>query len=147
MPMLDVTIPEGALQPAAERALLHTLTSLLLTCEGVDPLDPVARKLAWAYLFRPEAIVVGGEEITEPRYRVIATVPAGLLDAERRSRLVADVTEAVLDAEDGRYRRNPNRVWVFPTEVPEGAWGAAGRIFRLKDILAVVKASPDAAQG
>lgn len=51
------------------------------------------RKLAWACLFRPAAIVVGSEEITEPRYRVIATVQkvrstrsdeAGLIPTRRR---------------------------------------------------------------
>lgn len=34
MRMLDATIPEGALQPAAERALLYTLTNLPTDLRG-----------------------------------------------------------------------------------------------------------------
>jgi len=138
MPMLDVTIPDGALPLAAERVLLSRLTDILLACEGVDPDDRGARKLAWAFVHRPAAVFVGGNLPTEPRYRIVATVPEGLFDAERRAKLVADMTDAVLDAEEGRYRRDPGRVWVFPSEVSEGSWGAAGRIYRLQDILTVV---------
>jgi len=56
--------------------------------------------------------------------------------------MVAAVTEAVLNgnfglnADENRYSRDPYRVWVMPTEVPDGSWGAAGRIFRLADIVA-----------
>jgi hypothetical protein len=52
--------------------------------------------------------------------------------------MVEQVTEAVLDAENGAYDRDPLRVWVFANEVPEGTWGAGGRIFRLADIIGFV---------
>jgi phenylpyruvate tautomerase PptA (4-oxalocrotonate tautomerase family) len=138
MPMLDVTIPEGALPPAAEQALLARLTDLVLEHEGVDPSNPRARSGAWLYLHRPAAVLVGGLPAQAPHYRIVATVPQGQLDDDRRARLVAAITAAVLEAEGGTRRRDPGRVFVFSLEIPEGAWGAAGRINRLEDIIAWV---------
>lgn len=135
MPMLDVTIPEGALSAEAERRLLARLTDVLLEHEGADPTNPVIRSIAWVFLHRPAAVFVAGAPEQEPHYRVVATVPEGQLDDERRAGMVAAVTEAVLDAEEGMHPRDPSRVWVFPTEMPDGNWGAAGRIFRLADIV------------
>ena len=138
MPMLDVTIPEGALSEEAERRLLARLTDVLLEHEGADPNNPVARSVAWVYLHRPAAVFVAGEPEREPHYRVVVTVPQGQFDDERRAGMVAAVTEAVLDAEEGSRRRDASRVWVFPTEMPEGTWGAEGRIVRLADIVDLV---------
>lgn len=138
MPMLDVTIPEGALPAEAEQLLLSRLTDVLLEHEGADPSNPVARSVAWVFLHRPAALFVAGELPEAPRYRIVATVPEGQFDDERRSAMVAAVTEAVLDAEDGAHPRDPNRVWVFPTEMPEGSWGAGGRVVRLADIVQYV---------
>ena len=42
MPMLDATIPAGALSPHAEEKLLNRLTDMLLEYEGVDPANPIA---------------------------------------------------------------------------------------------------------
>jgi phenylpyruvate tautomerase PptA (4-oxalocrotonate tautomerase family) len=145
MPMLDAYIPDGALAPDAERALIARLTDLLLVHEGADPENPAARSIAWVFLHRPEAVYVGGEPARGPVYRFVASVPEGQYDDERRTAMVAAVTEAVLDAENGAYERDPMRVWVFPHEVPDGTWGGAGRIFRLSDIAGFVLG--DAEQG
>ena len=40
MPMLDIYVPEGALQREAEAALLGRLTDILIKYEGFDPADP-----------------------------------------------------------------------------------------------------------
>ncbi len=48
MPMLNVTIPEDALNPQAETALLGRVTDLLPTHEGVDATNPAARHRATA---------------------------------------------------------------------------------------------------
>jgi phenylpyruvate tautomerase PptA (4-oxalocrotonate tautomerase family) len=138
MPMLDAFIPEGALSEEAENRLLSKLTDILLRSEGADPADPVARPLAYLWLHRPAKMFAGGEPATEPRYRIIASVPEGAHDEERRRTMVAEVTEAVLDAEEGNYERDPWRVFVFPNEVPEGTWGSGGRIYTLADLAAMV---------
>lgn len=138
MPMLDITIPEGALGPEAEEALLARLTDLLLHHEGADPENPAARSLAWVFLHRPARLFVAGAPATLPHYRVVASVPEGQFDDQRRAAMVAAVTEAVLDAEEGKRPRDPRRVWVFANEIPEGTWGGAGRIHRLADIAGLV---------
>lgn len=138
MPMLDAYIPEGALSPDAEHRLLARLTDLLLEHEGADPTDPLSRSIAKVWLHRPAALYVAGEAAAEPHYRIVAAVPEGQFDDERRAAMVAAVTDAVLDAEEGRHPRDPMRVWVFPTEIPEGTWGGGGRVVGLADIAGLV---------
>lgn len=56
MPMLDAYIPEGALDPDAEKQLMGTLTNTLLTWEGADPEDERARSIGWVFLHRPATV-------------------------------------------------------------------------------------------
>lgn len=146
MPMLDAYIPEGALPAEAERQLISRLTDLLLEHEGADPRNPVARSLAWVFVHRPAAVYVAGEPAAAPRYRFIASVPQGQYDDERRAAIVAAVTDAVLDAEDGTHPRDPQRVWVFANEIPEGTWGGGGQVMRLADIVGHVIGDAEAAE-
>jgi phenylpyruvate tautomerase PptA (4-oxalocrotonate tautomerase family) len=134
MPMLDVHIPEDALDSAAEKALLGNLTDILLRWEGADPSNERVRSIAWAFLHRPADVFVGGQAPEHPHYRIVASVPEGQLNAERRSGLVKEMTDAVLDAEPADRPRDASRVWVFTHDVPEGTWGAGGRVFGLADI-------------
>jgi phenylpyruvate tautomerase PptA (4-oxalocrotonate tautomerase family) len=141
MPMLDAYIPEGALSASAEQDLLARLTTILLKWEGADPDDPryaPAQSIAWVFLHRPAAILVGGTAAGEPRYKIVATVPEGQFDDERRAGMVAAVTEAVLQAEGGTRKRDALRVWVFTQEIPDGTWGGGGQIQRLADIAGFV---------
>jgi len=134
MPMLDAYIPAGALSETAEQKLLAELTDILIVNEGADPTNPQVRSIAWLFVHRPESVYVAGSPAEAPRYRFVASVPEGQYDAERRQAMAESITAAVLDAEDGRYERDPSRVWVFTPEVPDGTWGAAGRIVTLADI-------------
>jgi phenylpyruvate tautomerase PptA (4-oxalocrotonate tautomerase family) len=137
MPMLDVHIPEGALKPESEAALITTLTDILIRYEGFDPANPIARAASWTFLHRP-ALFVGGETPDAPRYKIVATVPEGQLDRAARDSVVAEVTAAVLDAEENAWPRDEGRVWVFPTEIPDGYWGGQGRITPLAGILEIL---------
>lgn len=145
MPMLDAYIPEGALEASAERELIEKLTDILLKWEGADPKDPAARAIAWVFLHRPTQTFVGGEPAETPRYRIVASVPEGQLDAERRQGMVDAVTNAVLDAEPPGRQRDPFRVWVFTSQVPEGTWGAGGNVVGLADIVGYILNDPEAA--
>ncbi|MEU9556509.1 tautomerase family protein [Streptomyces fumanus] len=135
MPMLDVYVPDGALQPDAEAALLNRITEILIRSEGFDPADPVTRSVSWLWLHRPAGVYVGGEPADSPRYKVVPSVPEGQLDEHQRARVIAEVTEAILDAENGAWPRDAGRIWVFPTEIPEGHWGGRGRVTPLAAIL------------
>jgi phenylpyruvate tautomerase PptA (4-oxalocrotonate tautomerase family) len=143
MPMLDAYIPAGALSGAAEEKLLAQLTDLLITNEGADPSNPQVRSIAWLFVHRPEAVFVAGSRASAPRYRFIASVPEGQYDSERRAAMVHSITEAVLDAEHGAYERDPARVWVFTPEVPDGTWGALGRVVTLADIATFASGDPE----
>jgi phenylpyruvate tautomerase PptA (4-oxalocrotonate tautomerase family) len=143
MPMLDAYIPADALAPDAEKALLARLTDLLIENEGADPTNPQVRSIAWLFVHRPEAVYVAGAPAAEPRYRFIASVPEGQYDPERRNAMVHDITEAVLDAEAGAHDRDPGRVWVFTPEVPDGTWGALGRVVTLADIATFATGDPE----
>lgn len=136
MPMLDVYIPDGALQPVAEAALLNRITEILVRHEGFDPADPVTRSVSWLWLHRPAGVYVGGALADAPRYKVVPSVPEGQLDEHKRASVIAEVTEAILDAENGAWPRDASRIWVFPTEIPEGHWGGWGQIRPLATILA-----------
>jgi phenylpyruvate tautomerase PptA (4-oxalocrotonate tautomerase family) len=137
MPMLDAFIPQGALDEAAEHALLSELTDLLLFHEGVDPTNETARQIAWVFVHRTE-MYVAGAPADAPRYRFIAQVPEGQYDDERRAAVTKAMTEAVVKAEGGRHADPEARVWVFTNEIPDGTWGGRGVIFRLPDIAELV---------
>ena len=70
-------------------------------------------------------------------------MPEGQFDDERRAAIVRDVTDAVLRAENNAHPYDPNRVWVFTNEIPDGTWGGAGRINRLADIVGYVVGDAD----
>lgn len=143
MPMLDVYIPDQALPADAEKGLLRQLAEILIEHEGADPSDPVARSLAKVWLHRPAAMLHAGETPPAPHYKVIASVPEGQLDDARTAGAIAAITDAILAAEDGRYDQDRLRVWVIGNEIPDGNWGAGGRVVRLADIAGAVLRDPD----
>ena len=89
------------------------------------------------------------EELTEILIR-----HEGLDPADRRVRGVtwifvhrpriyrAEITEAVARAEGRNVEDVSGRVWIFPTEIPDGGWGSRGAIQRLPDIMAYFGGEP-----
>lgn len=148
MPMIELTLPAGALDKPAQDALMQELTTTLLRWEGAPPDGEAARSVSWGYVDeRPAANVYrgGAPEPDEPTYRVTITVPERALDDERKAGLVADATRHVLEA-DGADTGDEDalmHVWVLIREVPDGNWGGAGRIFRLRDIAKLVMGGGD----
>ncbi|WP_342713211.1 Tautomerase enzyme [Bradyrhizobium sp. B124] len=138
MPMIDVTIPEGALKPAAEARLIKELGDILIGHEGFDPANKVAQGVTVVFLHRPAAVYVAGEPSRSPRYRIVPTVPEGQYTEASRAALVKDVTAAVVRADGGSYEDVAPQVWVFPTEIPDGQWGSRGVIRLLPDIQAFI---------
>src|SRR5215470_17550415 len=120
MPMIDATIPKGALKPETEKKLLKELTDILLKHEGFDPGNKNAQSVSVVFLHRPEAVFVAGAPAQSPRYRIVPTVPEGQYTQEARKSLVKEVTDAVVRAEGGMFDDVAPRVWVFPSEIPDG---------------------------
>ena len=69
---------------------------------------------------------------------LIPTVPEGQYNEVSRRALVKDVTDAVARADGGKYEDVASRVWVFPTEIPDGQWGSRGVIRPLPGIQAFI---------
>ena len=85
MPMIDVTIPEGALKPEAEERLMRELTDILIAHEGFDVGNKVAQSVSVVFLHRPTAVYVAGRRSPTPRYRIVPSVPEGqYTDAARK---------------------------------------------------------------
>ena len=133
--MIDLCIPEGALEPDAEARLLDELSATLIRLEGFDPADERARAVTWIFLHRP-SVFVAGRAADKPRYRVVAFLPEGQSDDAVRDAVVLEVTQAIARAEGTPVTDVGARVWVFPTEVPDGTWGGWGAVRRLPDIVA-----------
>jgi phenylpyruvate tautomerase PptA (4-oxalocrotonate tautomerase family) len=139
MPMIDLTLPRGALDEDAREKLMRELSETVLKWEGAKPGDAAAESIAWTFLHEPELVTVAHKPATEPRYRVVVGVPEGTLGGEQKDGLVAEVTEQVVRAENGGKNPKPEdtlRVWVIVNEITDGNWGGAGRIFHLADIMA-----------
>ncbi|KRP89798.1 Tautomerase enzyme [Bradyrhizobium pachyrhizi] len=138
MPMIDVTIPEGALKPEAEARLIKELGDILIGHEGFDPANKVAQGVTVVFLHRPAAVYVAGRPSPSPRFRIVPTVPEGQYTEASRAALVKDVTDAVVRAAGGSFEDVAPQVWVFPTEIPDGQWGSRGVIRPLPDIQAFI---------
>jgi phenylpyruvate tautomerase PptA (4-oxalocrotonate tautomerase family) len=134
MPMIDVFVPENALTPQAEKALFREITDLVVKHEIGDATNERGQNAAWIFIHRPQ-VFVAGTPATSPRYRFIVSVPEGQFDNERRQAVTAEITEAVAKAENKPVEEVSGRVWVITAEIPDGTWGARGRVVRLPEIL------------
>jgi phenylpyruvate tautomerase PptA (4-oxalocrotonate tautomerase family) len=138
MPMIDALWPEDALSPEAEARLVKELTDILIKAEGYDPSNAIAQSVTVLHLHRPAAVFVAGERSKAVRYRIIPSAPEGQYTDASRKALVKAVTEAVARAENRPFEEVAPRVWVFPTEIPDGTWGSRGAIWTLPDIHALL---------
>ena len=121
--------------PEAEAQLMRDLTDILIQHEGLDPRNPRVRDVTRIFVHRPAAVYRAGEPATAPIYRIVPSVPEGQYTDAARAGLVKEVTAAVARAEGVPADVIGKRVWVFPTEVNDGCWGARGAVRRLPDIM------------
>jgi phenylpyruvate tautomerase PptA (4-oxalocrotonate tautomerase family) len=144
VPMIDVTLPEGALSEDQRNTLGERLTNTILKWEGAAEI-PFSRQITAVYFDERPAgsIYIAGERETQPRYRVLVTIPEGsITDDERKAGLVEEVTRDIIEVDgtdDDSDDSASFRVWVFIHEVPDGHWAGAGRIFRLRDIVKLAR--------
>lgn len=149
MPMIDLTYPEGALDPDARADAVEGLTAALLRNEGATDND-ATRAMSWTIVHElpREAVNVGGSPAERPVYRVMVTVPEGTLlqgpgpvGTQSRRSLVRDVSEILLAAEGTEYSEiEAARVFCIVREVEDGYWGGMAQLFRMDDIVATANA-------
>jgi phenylpyruvate tautomerase PptA (4-oxalocrotonate tautomerase family) len=137
MPMCDVYIPVGALEPGAERKLIARVTDILVSheirrFEDLMPTGTVkashdrASSIAWVFVHRTETYVAG-LPIEAPVYKFEVTIPQGMIDDAFIPALYPDVFAALKEAEGDKHHRLSQRVWIFVREVPNGNWGGGDR--------------------
>ena len=146
MPLIDLTIPEGAISPDKSAQLLDDLVTILLRAEKA-PDTEFFRGITWTYLHElpQHHLAVGGRPGGAPRFRIDITVPAGALSQRRKDILIGEVHEAVV----GAAGLNPQseqalHVWTLIREVPEGNWGAAGQAVKFDNLKSVTATERDA---
>src|SRR4051812_38180434 len=142
MPMMDLTMPEGALTADARTALVDELTTVLLRAERAPDTD-FFRSITWAFVHElPEGCVLSaGRPVERPVVRLEGTTPQGALSDPRRAELVSEATRVICDAL-GHAGTDAKRVWVICHEIPEGSWGAGGDVVRfqaLRDAAAAAR--------
>lgn len=146
MPLIDLTVPAGALAPEAKESLLEELATTLLHWEGA-PDTEFFRSITWVYVHEidPAALSIGGRGPGDARFRVDITVPEGALSERRKGGLVEGITKAVLGAAELEESEGM-RVWTLIHEVPEGNWGAAGNVIRFAALREAAAAERERAE-
>ncbi|BBN60721.1 tautomerase family protein [Hydrogenovibrio marinus] len=137
MPLIQITLPETALDESQQAQLAQQATDILLSLEGMAT-NPKARRLTWTYFqtHPKNAFYIGGEgNQPHPHYRVDVTVFAKTLTAEKKGALTRQLTDAVLDIEGSDHNMlNAARIWVMIHEIEEGNWGGAGQIYSMENL-------------
>src|SRR2546425_9728913 len=148
MPFVEFFPPRGSVVPDRRDAIASQLVAEVMRAEGA-PDTPMARSISWLTWQELEGWWVGGERVdpvAPPRYVVRVSVPAGSLDDPKRLDMVQRVTAVLAGTEDDPHRLEREPVaWVHINEIPEGNWGARGRVVRFADIAAYVVGAGSAA--
>jgi phenylpyruvate tautomerase PptA (4-oxalocrotonate tautomerase family) len=128
MPVIDVTYPAGALNPAAQAAVAAQLTDILMEIEGTRGIAAIAAG-TWLLLHEagPNTLAVGGK-FSPGRYRVEIATPEGTLSLPQKAELIRRVTDALLHIQgvepDTAQRA---RIYCLINEIPDGGWGFVGQ--------------------
>ncbi|SEI94901.1 MULTISPECIES: tautomerase family protein [unclassified Variovorax] len=135
MPTLFVKIPQGSFPGESRSTLVRKLNDAAAAAEQM-PDDPRARAMCWVLVDEAAAgaWTCGGVDLSAQLLpcTVLAHLPAGVLDDASRSRFTAHVHAAfqeALPADDKRRLATS----VVMSEVPDGAWGVGGEVWRLPD--------------
>ncbi len=146
MPFMELTYPEGALEPEARSTLAEGLTMALLRAERA-PDTQFFRDVTWLNLneLSAHAVLSGGTPVAKPTFKLDVTTPEGALSDRRRAELVGAATELIREAA-GIPEEEALRVWVLCHEVAEGSWGAGGHVIRFEQLREAAKAQREAAE-
>src|ERR671918_1486430 len=145
MPIIEMYVPQGALDVATKRRLHERVGRQVLEVEGASyDTSPLARELTWMFIREaPEGSwSVGGEPLTgdsEPRFFTRVSTPQGALDDERRAEIVARVHEELAAA----LGRDPGKLhhfcWIGESYTASGG----GTIVSFAELMGLLGLDPE----
>ncbi|HEX7864700.1 MAG TPA: tautomerase [Variovorax sp.] len=135
MPTILVKIPHGSFPGECRAALVRKINEAATATEQM-PDDPLARSMCWVLVdeVAAGAWTCGGVDMTTKLLpcTVLAYLPAGVLDDASHGLFVARMHAAFEEAMPADDRRRL-ATSVVMNEVPDGAWGVGGEVWRLPD--------------
>ncbi|MGB5396752.1 MAG: hypothetical protein WBN96_06350 [Gammaproteobacteria bacterium] len=141
MPIIDFTVNEGQFSASQKAELAEQLTRCLLKCD-VTRDNPKAPAINWCYIHElPDAhVYVAGAPQKKPHYRIEISIMQGAMSEAVKRQVVADMTEVTLAMEGQKMNPlNASRVWILFHEIADGNWAAAGKLYRLDDLMNYLK--------
>lgn len=138
MPMIEFTCPENSISKPGQNKLMRALTDCLLQWEGAPKDSQMAQAISWGFVYEQPTgtFYVAGKPIEENHYRIMISVPEGVLNDESKAGLVKDVTDLVSQYVGKEH--DSFRTWCLIHEIKDGNWSASGQIFRRSDIVKMV---------
>jgi phenylpyruvate tautomerase PptA (4-oxalocrotonate tautomerase family) len=141
MPFVELFVRRGSLSEQQRTHIADTLVAEVMAAEGA-PDTEAARSISWLLVHDIDTWVIGGRACGdgEPcRYVVRVGVPAGSLDDGKRADMMERITRVLAEIDDDPQRLyREAAAWIHINEIPEGNWGAVGRVVGLADIAGYV---------
>lgn len=141
MPLIIAHLPQACFSAEQKHAFAEQATDLLLQLEGMAE-HPKAQNLSWVKFneFSQADFYMAGHAVDKPHYRIEVKVFQGTMTNDKKEALTAGLTDLILNIEDTSHNLlNAARIWVMIEEVPDGNWGGAGKIYRIKELMKMMQ--------
>ena len=145
MMFIELFVPKGALNEEQRQRLSERLITEFITVdeEKEAPVEVLEanRQLQQVVVHEPDTWIVGGKAVEPgeaPRYLVRVSVPSSWRK-EMSAEVIARVTRVLADADANPQRLYHEPVaWVQVIGVPEGSYGAFGKVMLSNDIVKLI---------
>ena len=141
MPIIEMYVPEGALDAQTKRTLHERVSRQVLEAEGASYDDsPLAKELTWMFIREQpsESWSVGGEFVSgdgeQPRFFTRISTPKGALDDERREAIATRVHEEITKAIGKEPSALESFVWIEESDTVSGG-GTIVTFHQLMELL------------
>ncbi|MGW5780743.1 tautomerase family protein [Streptomyces sp. NPDC003863] len=132
MPLVEITVPEGALSEAAAEVLQQQVADSVLAAMEL-PRTEFFAAATWVYVREAAKGLATTGAGRPPGVLVVVTPLEGFLTPERNEALAVEVTRHV------HVATGPDTVvWLVVNEIPEGNWAVNGGLTRRAKIDEIV---------
>jgi phenylpyruvate tautomerase PptA (4-oxalocrotonate tautomerase family) len=149
MLFFEVFVPNGTLTPERRGHIGERLVAAVVDAGDAPPAAQetarAMRAMSWVAFHELDSWFVDGRRVARgeaPRYLVRVTVTAGALSEAKRAHVIERVTQVLAEVDDDPRRmcQSPD-AWVHLVEVPDGGWGALGRVMGHADVVELIRSS------